>query len=132
MPRALLVTDSDWVVNDVSAALSVGGWTTEVVPDPHGAADAALDQNPEVILVDMQVGSMGGMAIIRDVRAKFQDKITPRIVLLLDRSADRFLAKRAMADAAVLKPFDPKELRNAISADARDDQAAELAGSEDE
>jgi hypothetical protein len=43
-----------------------------------------------------------------------QDGNLPRIVLLLDRSADRFLAKRALADDSVLKPFGATDLRNAI------------------
>ena len=114
MPKALLITDSDWVVNDVSASLTIGGWEIETVSDPHDAADVAVDLSPDVILVDMQVASMGGMAIVRDVRASFQDSAPPRMVLLLDRSADRFLARRAMADAAVLKPFAAAELRAAV------------------
>ena len=132
MPEALLVTDSDWVVNDVSAALSIGDWSTEVVSDPHTVAGVAAEQHPDVILVDMQVGSMGGMAIIRDVRAKFQDTKAPRMVLLLDRSADRFLSKRAMADAAVLKPFSAEELRNAVVEVSGEYRADELVGSEEE
>jgi DNA-binding response OmpR family regulator len=37
------------------------------------------------------------------------------LVMLLDREADVFLARRAGADAAVVKPFDAEELRTAIA-----------------
>ena len=36
------------------------------------------------------------------------------ILLLLDREADRFLAKRADADAELVKPVDPGTLRRTI------------------
>jgi DNA-binding response OmpR family regulator len=36
------------------------------------------------------------------------------ILLLLDREADRFLAKRADADAELVKPVDPGTLRRTV------------------
>ena len=36
------------------------------------------------------------------------------ILLLLDREHDRFLAKRADADAVLVKPFDPGTLRRMV------------------
>ena len=66
------------------------------------------------MIVDMQVGSMGGMAVVRDIRQSFDETSRPRTVLLLDRSADEFLARRAGADAFVLKPITASELREAL------------------
>ena len=59
---------------------------------------------------------MGGMAIIRALKedAAIEQTAALPVVLLLDRSADAFLAKRAGADAWVQKPFTPFELRNAV------------------
>jgi DNA-binding response OmpR family regulator len=45
-------------------------------------------------------------------------------VLLLDRSADSFLAKRAGADAWVIKPFHDAELRAAVQGESSPDSAA--------
>ena len=115
MPTVLLVADSEWVANDVAASLATGDWTIDTVSDPRRAADVALEQRPDAVLVDMQVGSMGGMAVIRDIRARYGDDAPPRTVLLLDRDADRFLARRARADASVIKPFAAAELRTALS-----------------
>ncbi len=36
------------------------------------------------------------------------------VVLLLDRTADEFLARRSAADGWVVKPFTPQQLRAAI------------------
>jgi DNA-binding response OmpR family regulator len=115
MPKALLVCDTPWVVNEVIASLSLDGWDVETSDDPTQTAAKAAEGGVDAVIVDMQVQSMGGMAIIRDIRAAFQTGPRPRTVLLLDRSADSFLAKRAGADAWVMKPFHDAELRGALT-----------------
>jgi DNA-binding response OmpR family regulator len=114
MTRVLLVSDSEWVKNDVKAALTLGEWDLEEVDDSRRASARAGEIKADVVVVDLQVGSMGGMAVIRDIRAATDEETRPRTVLLLDRTADRFLARRALADAAVLKPFTAHELRAAL------------------
>ena len=114
MPKVLLVCDTPWVVNEVLASLSLGGWEVETTEDPTQAATMAAQGGVDAIIVDMQVQSMGGMAVVREIRAAFQGEPRPRTVLLLDRSADSFLAKRAEADAWVIKPFQAAELRAAL------------------
>jgi DNA-binding response OmpR family regulator len=115
MPTALVVADSDWVKDDVQTALAVAHWEITSLSDPRTAAEFVAETKPDVVVVDMQVGSMGGMAVIRSIRGAVPPPDLPRIVLLLDRSADRFLAKRALADASVLKPFEGAELRSAMA-----------------
>lgn len=114
MPTALLVTDATWVTNDVRSALAVDHWEVIELDDPTLAGDKAREIGPDAVIIDMQVKSMGGMAIIRAIRAKFQDSAPPRTVLLLDRAADKFLAKRALADSSVLKPIVASELKDAL------------------
>jgi DNA-binding response OmpR family regulator len=115
MHKALLVCDTPWVVNEVLASLSLGDWAVETSDDPNQTATLAAAGGVDAVIVDMQVQSMGGMAVIRDIRAAFQTGPRPRTVLLLDRSADSFLAKRGGADAWVLKPFQADELRAALT-----------------
>lgn len=114
MPTALLVTDAGWVTNDVRSALAVDHWEIIELSDPRLSGEKAKETLPDAVIIDMQVQSMGGMAIVRAIRASFQESPPPRTVLLLDRSADRFLARRAMADAAVLKPIVASELKDAL------------------
>jgi DNA-binding response OmpR family regulator len=114
MPLALVVSDGAWVVNEVRSALSVGSWVIEVVDDPRAVEDRLDQSRVDAVIVDMQVGSKGGMAVIRSIRQSTDELTRPRTVLLLDRSADRFLAGRAGADASVLKPINVAELRTAL------------------
>ena len=114
MPLALVVSDGSWVVNEVRSALAVGSWAIETLEDPR-AIGARLEQSRvDAVIVDMQVGSKGGMAVIRSIRQSTGEADRPRMVLLLDRTADRFLARRAGADASVLKPINASELRSAL------------------
>lgn len=114
MPRVLVVTDTEWVINDVNAALGLGDWQIETLTDPTQAATTVSTTVPDAVILDMQISQMGGMAVIRHIREVFEGERTPRLVLLLDRSADTFLAKRAGADAWLIKPFDAHDLRTAL------------------
>lgn len=118
MPSILLVADAEWVHNDVEAALTEPGTALTVEPDPRAAAKLVASEKFDWALVDMQVGSMGGMAIVRMLRTAIASGSTDNmgIILLLDRSADEFLAGRAGADAALLKPFTAQELRARMAA----------------
>lgn len=109
--NVLLVCDVPWVRNQVRAALGGAGDIVEI-DDPHQAEVVAASRGGDVAIVDMQVGSMGGMAITRALKG-VGPEFGP-IILLLDRSADTFIAKRAGADAWVLKPFSAQELRAVI------------------
>lgn len=118
MVRVLLVADVPWVLNDARASLSGPGYELIDTADPATAAAIAYDLDVDVVVADLQVGSMGGMAITRDVRAYAgrTGRPAPGVVMLLDRSADAWLARRAAADGSVLKPFTPYQIRTAITA----------------
>jgi CheY-like chemotaxis protein len=117
MEQVLLIADSDWVRNDVTAALDSSTLSVVGISDPHEAISAGATHNPTAYIVDMQVASMGGMATTRSLRsAMTAGQIEPsEIILLLDRSADEFLAKRSGASGWVIKPFTAQDLRGALS-----------------
>jgi CheY-like chemotaxis protein len=116
VPLALVIADLEWVVNDVLASLPWGDWEVEVLDDPTQSAVKVAEADPDVVVVDLQVRAMGGMAVVRDIKASLEGKDLPRLVILLDREVDGFLAKRAGADAWVVKPFSSHQLRVALGA----------------
>src|SRR5918995_1131124 len=82
------------------------------------AADARWvreQERPDLVVLDLQIGNMGGMAVAIDLRLEESAGRLPRstILLLLDRQADRFLSKRADADLELVKPVDAGILRRA-------------------
>ncbi len=117
MPSILLVADDNWVRNDVAAAISGRDATVTVSDDPKQVASVAGDTRYDFVIVDMQVKSMGGMAVtrlVKDAIANGDVEPTP-IIMLLDRQADVFLARRAGASTYLVKPFTAQELRAALS-----------------
>lgn len=117
MSSLLLVADDVWVRNDVKAALSDPDTTLVECDDPKSAATLAGETDFDAIVVDMQVKSMGGMAVTRMIKEAIAAGDCPAtpIVLLLDRRADVFLAKRAGCDAHLLKPFTAQDLRSTLA-----------------
>lgn len=116
MADILVVSDAAWVVNDVRSALTDPRFRFRVVGDPQAAPLAATTEPTDVVVIDLQVGNMGGMAITRAIRDAAADGDAPRpaIILLLDRDADAFLAGRSGADGWLRKPFTADALRATI------------------
>ena len=126
VPHVLVVADEPWVINDVRASLGEPRFSLTEHDDARSAIDACQSEDVDAVVVDLQVRSMGGMAIIRAIREVAGDGGPLPTILLLDRRADAFLARRAGAGAWIHKPFTAFELRGAIDGllDGEDGSAA--------
>ncbi|MFQ5968304.1 MAG: response regulator transcription factor [Acidimicrobiia bacterium] len=115
MRKLLLVADASWVQNLVRAAVP-SSIEVEELNDPRQVVDRFREVEPDAVIVDLQIGSMGGMAVTRAIKsAAFTDlSMDVPIVMLLDRTADAFLARRAGADSWLVKPVAPADLRSAL------------------
>ncbi len=108
----LIATDADEVLDEVDAALA--DETTRVVR-VHAGRDvlaAVKELEPALVVIDLQIGNMGGVATSLGLRNEESfERIAPqRILMLLDRAADVFLARRAQADGWLIKPLDALRL----------------------
>jgi DNA-binding response OmpR family regulator len=72
-----------------------------------------LHEEPDLVVLDMQIGNQGGVATALDLRLEESGGRLKRstVLLLLDREADRFLAGRADVDGMLVKPIDAGILR---------------------
>lgn len=117
MPRVLLATDADWIHEQVDAALA--GDDIDVIRVRQGTdvRPVVYDAEPDLVVLDLQIGNMGGIATCMDLRLDESVGKLPHtpVLLLLDREADVFLAERAEADGWIVKPLDPFSLRRAAS-----------------
>jgi CheY-like chemotaxis protein len=115
MAEILVIADEPWVINDIRAALADDRYSITEVADPRAVAARVEESSYDVVMVDMQVGSMGAMAVTRAVRAATRPSgAAPPVIVLLDRDADAFLARRAGATAWIRKPFGAQDLRRTI------------------
>ena len=113
MTTVLLATDSDDLFNDVDAALASA--ETDVLRVKAGAhvLPACEARQPDLVLLDLQIGNMGGIATCLALKQEMSsDRLSPIPVgLLLDRSVDVFLAGEATADGWLIKPLDSLRIR---------------------
>jgi DNA-binding response OmpR family regulator len=118
MPGILIATDADYVNDEVVAALAGSGTTIHRVRAGVDVLPAVIDCEPDLVVLDLQIGNMGGMAVCMELRNEVgAGRIDPAAVLmLLDREADVFLAQRCEADGWLVKPLDGFRMRRAASA----------------
>lgn len=118
MPKVLVASDAQWVHDDVRAVLSDPDTTVIAVNAGTQVLPAVAEHRPDLVILDLQIGNMGGMATCLDLRLEQAAGRLPPVpvLMLLDRRADVFLARRAQADGWVVKPLDPIRLRAAIRA----------------
>lgn len=92
----------------------------DVVEAVNGPAviDAVLTDPPDLVVVDMQMGNMGGMAVCLELRLEESYLDIPHVpvLMLLDRRADVFLARRSGAEGWLVKPLDALRMRRATRA----------------
>ena len=123
----LLATDADWVVDEVTAALGDNETSFTVCREGRLVSELVAIGNIDVVIADLQIGSMGGMAVAMDLRLDASSGAVPEtpLVMLLDRDADVFLAQRSGAEAWLVKPLDALRLRKAVTAAVAGDSYTE-------
>lgn len=118
VPTVLLATDADWIRDEVEAALADADTSVSRVRRGVDVLPAVQALDPDLVVLDLQIGSMGGLATAYDLRLEEGAlRIDPvKILLLLDRADDRFLARTASVDGWLVKPVDGFRLRRAARA----------------
>lgn len=114
----LLATDADWIVDEVTNALGGPGDTFTVCRDGRVVTDQIKERTPDLAIFDLQVGSMGGMAITMSLRLDESADALPHVpvLMLLDRAPDIHLARRCGAEGWLIKPLDALRLKRAAKA----------------
>jgi CheY-like chemotaxis protein len=112
----VVAADAKWVRDLVKSSCTASGQQVVEVTRGQEVRDVVGELGPDLVVLDMQIGNMGGLAVAIDLRLEGSAGRIPdtSILLLLDREADRFLAKRVDADAELVKPVDPGTLRRAV------------------
>jgi DNA-binding response OmpR family regulator len=118
MPEVLVVSDSSNVREAVIASLPDTGITVRELNHGEDVRPAVKTKRPDLIVLDQQIGRMGAMAVSLDLHLEHGAGRLPAVpvLMLLDRRADVFLARRSDAEGWVVKPLDPMRLGRAISA----------------
>ena len=68
VPHVLIAADADWLIDDVRSALEGPDTTFAVCRTGQAVTVAATQQAPDLAILDLQIGNMGGMAVSMTLR----------------------------------------------------------------
>ena len=127
----LIVEDEKSIVDIVRFNLEREGYAVKTAYDGEAGLNAAIEENPDLILLDVMLPKMIGFDVCRILREKGNN--VPVIILTArEEEADKVLGLEIGADDYITKPFSMKELMARVKANIRrtsmQQTAAESAG----
>jgi DNA-binding response OmpR family regulator len=114
MKKILVVDDEQKIVEIIKAYLERDGFQTLTAFDGKTAVDLALNQHPDLVILDLMLPEISGWDVCRRLRKESE---VPIIMLTArDEVTDKIIGLEMGADDYVTKPFDPKELVSRVRA----------------
>ena len=127
----LMVEDEQNIVDILSFNLSREGYDTLEAYDGPTGLQLALEQNPDLILLDLMLPGMNGFDVCRKVRESGSS--TPILMLTArEEEADKVLGLELGADDYITKPFSMRELLARVKANIRRVEMAPAAAQPEE
>lgn len=122
MPRVLVVDDAPAIRELVTLYFTAAGFDVLEASDGPAGLQSALEEHPDVVLLDIMLPGLDGAAVCRRIR---EVSMVPIIMLTSrDTELDKVSLLEAGADDYVVKPFSPAELVARVRASLRRVEAA--------
>ncbi len=106
----LVVDDEPTIAEVVSRYLERAGYRTRIASDGAQALEAACDQRPDLVVLDLMLPRIDGLEVMRRLREHDRDRIAVILLTAKGEESDRVIGLRLGADDYVVKPFSPAEL----------------------
>ena len=121
--RILIVEDEKNIVDILGFNLSKEGYETLEAYDGDAGLQLALEQDPDLILLDLMLPKRSGFDVCRSLRAAGHN--TPVIMLTArEEETDKVLGLELGADDYITKPFSMRELLARVKANIRRSEMA--------
>lgn len=86
----------------------------EEAPNGRAGLDAVVRQRPDLVLLDLQMPGMGGLALLKQIR-----EVEPRLsVIVISATQENKMSAEALRTGAVAylpKPFDPRHVEMLVA-----------------
>lgn len=116
-PKALLVEDDVHLIELLTYHLQQEGFNIVQTRDGEEALILALEEKPDIIILDWMLPNLSGIEICRRLRRQPETSNLP-VLMLTARAeeSDRIRGLETGADDYITKPFSPRELMARIKA----------------
>ncbi len=116
MARILTVDDSVAMRQMVEVTLASAGYEVSQAKDSRQALELAGSQSFDLVITDVNMPEMDGLALVRELRGMPAYKHTPLLVLTTEASAERkHEGRQAGATGWLVKPFNPQRLLETVA-----------------
>ena len=118
MDTIVVASDIASVRRDIGSLLEGPDASVIHANSGRNVLEIVKESEVDLVIADMQIGSMGGVAVCLEMRLQASLDVIDEIpvLLVLDRRPDVFQAKRSGADGWIVKPLDPLRIRAAAKA----------------
>ena len=121
--RILIVEDEKNIVDILVYNLTKEGYTTLEAYDGDAGLQLALEQDPDLILLDLMLPQKNGFDVCREIRQA--GRTTPILMLTArEEETDKVLGLELGADDYITKPFSMRELLARVKANIRRNEMA--------
>lgn len=129
--RLLVVDDEQSISTLLQYNLQQAGFEVSTAMDGEEGYNKALEENPDLIVLDLMLPKMDGIEVCKKLR---QQKVMTPILMLTakDDEFDKVLGLELGADDYMTKPFSPREVVARVKAILRRSQFSNQANQEEE
>ncbi|MDP9380790.1 MAG: response regulator transcription factor [Chloroflexota bacterium] len=117
--RVLLIEDEEQIADFLRRGLSFKGYQVDVAYSGEAGLDAARDNPPDLVLLDVMLPGMSGMEVCARLRDGLDSHLPIIMLTAKDSTEDKIEGLDAGADDYIPKPFSFEELLARIRAALR-------------
>ena len=121
LAKILVVDDEEQIRRALKSILSARKYDVVVASSGEEALDLAIDHNPDLIVLDLAMPGMGGLALCAELRTWYSAPIL--VLSVLGGDSDKIAALDTGADDYLTKPFSAGELLARVRALLRRSQS---------
>ncbi len=114
--RVLVVEDSQVIQRLIEVCLRPAGFEVETRDDGPSGLEAALENPPDLLILDVGLPKMDGWEVLSRLRSDLRTRqLTVLVLTAHAQEGTRERADRGGADAFLTKPFRPNDLRRVVT-----------------
>ncbi|MCH4889502.1 response regulator transcription factor [Acidaminobacter sp. JC074] len=115
MKKILIIEDDDHIIELLKFNVENNGYEVDVAMDGREGLNKAINDLPDLILLDLMLPSIDGIDICKKLKSKDRTKDIPIIMLTAKgHETDKILGLEIGADDYITKPFSVRELMTRV------------------